>query len=201
MFRRSERNTPTDASTPQVSRRSTTYRVVYTAIEILLVVVVVLAIRTWVGQVYLIPSSSMEPTLHIGDRVLVNKLSYKMGNVQRGDIVVFHSPSNLSSACHDTQVPFLIKRVIGLGGETISSIGNNVYINGTMIPEPWFKGRTVALGPAIKKQVIPEGDVFLLGDNRAISCDSRYWGPVPASSIVGKAMFIVWPISRISRIG
>ena len=167
--------------------------------EWILVVVIALlgafVIRTFFFQTFYIPSGSMEPTLQIGDRIIVSKLSYKLHSVERGNIVVFHAPPREATACADPQIKDLVKRVIGLPGETISSSGNTVLINGKPLAEPWFPA--VPLGQPIQTQKIPANSYFVMGDNRTESCDSRDWGPVPQGNIIGHVIFRVWPISRI----
>jgi signal peptidase I len=154
-------------------------------------VLAALLLRAFVVQPYFIPSGSMETTLDIGDKVLVNKLSYDFHPVHRGDIVVFSKPPN----DYSPGIKDLIKRVIGLPGETISASGGSVYINGAKLAEPWLpKGtQTAAFGPVS----IPAGEYFVMGDNRGDSADSRVIGPIPKKLIVGRAFLIIWPLSRI----
>jgi signal peptidase I len=165
---------------------------------IVLVVALVLAfvLRTFVIQTYSIPSVSMYPTLKVGDRILVNKLSYHLHPVRRGDIVVFATPPKELPIL---MVNDLVKRVIGLPGETISSGPHGqVLINGKAIAEPWLTAHARANpGPAIMKQKIPAGEVFVMGDNRDESEDSRFFGPIDESLIVGRAVFGFWPLSHI----
>jgi len=153
-------------------------------------------LRTFVVQTYSIPSGSMIPTLMIGDRILVDKLSYHLHAVHRGDVVVFATPPK--------EVPILmvkdlVKRVIGLPGETISSGPHGqVLINGKVIRQPWLTAQARAEpGPNIATEKIPAGEVFVMGDNRGSSDDSRDYGPVSESLIVGRAVFGFWPLSRI----
>ncbi len=153
-------------------------------------------LRTFVIQTYSIPSVSMVPTLQVGDRILVDKLSYHLHPVHRGDVLVFATPPK--------EVPILmvkdlVKRVIGLPGEKISSGPHGeVLINGKAIKQPWLTAQAQAdPGPPIRTQVIPKGDIFVMGDNRGLSDDSRDYGPVPESLIVGRALFGFWPLSRI----
>jgi signal peptidase I len=155
------------------------------------VVAVLLAVvlRTEVISSYSIPSPSMAPTLQVGDHVLVNQLD---GPVHRGDIVVFARPP--AEHC-GTPVAHLVKRVIGLPGDRISSPGGTVEVDGRPLPQPWLP-RPDPLGPSIRPQVVPARSYFVLGDNRAASCDSRYWGVVPAGDVVGKVVAITWPPSR-----
>lgn len=165
---------------------------------IILVVAVVASflVRAYAVQTFFIPSGSMEPTLHTGDRILVNKLSVRFGTINVGDIIVFKAPA--SEHCGDGNFPDLVKRVIGLPGQVITSKGNTVYVNGHPLKEPWTYFHT--LNPQIKKVTVPANNYFVMGDNRANSCDSRYWGTVPRSDIIGKAFFRIWPLSRIGFI-
>jgi signal peptidase I len=174
--------------------------------ETLVVVVVALAaallLRTFVVQTFFIPSGSMEPTLQIGDRILVDKLSYHLHGVDRGNIVVFRRPADEN--CGGAPVADLVKRVIGLPGETISLSKGYVDINGKRLNETWlptsvqgttFPGPTGPSYNLAKPYVIPANHYFVMGDNREDSCDSRYWGPIPRSLIVGKVDVRVWPLS------
>lgn len=188
------------------ARPKASARRVLTELSVIIFVAVVLAIvlRTLVVGTYLIPSGSMEPTLMINDRILVDKLSYHLHGVHRADIVVFSTPPNEN--CGGAPVADLVKRVIGLPGETISLFDGQVYIDGRRLPEPWLpaavqgstqpgpSGTPYSLQRPFK---IPAGDVYVMGDNRGVSCDSRYWGPIPESSIVGKVDFRIWPVSRL----
>jgi signal peptidase I len=158
-------------------------------------VVAALVIRLWLIQPFFIPSGSMEPTLDVGDRVLVNKVSYDVHSVHRGDIVVFSRPPN----DNEQGIKDLVKRVIGLPGETISSgADGSVIINGQPIKQPWLTAAAKASpGPPIPRMVIPSGEYFMMGDNRGNSEDSRYFGPVSGKLIVGRAFVVVWPLSRL----
>ncbi|HEY1443459.1 MAG TPA: signal peptidase I [Acidimicrobiales bacterium] len=166
--------------------------------------VVALLLRTYVIATYSIPSGSMEPTLQVGDRIVVNKLSYHLHGIDRSDIIVFSTPPN--EDCAGPPVADLVKRVIGLPGETIALSGGNVVLDGRVLREPWLpaseRGRTYP-GPSPAPYSlhhpfrIPEGDVYVMGDNRTLSCDSRYWGPIKKSTIVGKVDLRIWPLSRL----
>ena len=172
---------------------------------VLVAVVVAVLLRTFVVATYSIPSGSMEPTLQVGDRIVVDKLSYHLHGVDRTNIVVFSTPPNEN--CAGPPVSDLVKRVIGLPGETISLHNGNVYINGHLLPEPFLPPNLrddTYPGPSTAPYAlhqpryrIPAGEVYVMGDNRPNSCDSRYWGPVPESTIVGKADTRIWPLSRI----
>jgi signal peptidase I len=162
---------------------------------VILVIAVVASflVRAYAVQTFFIPSGSMEPTLHLGDRILVNKLSVRFGTINVGDIIVFKAPP--TEHCDDGSYSDLVKRVIGLPGQTLTSKGNTVYVNGKALKEPWTYFRT--LNPPIKKVKVPKNSYYVMGDNRANSCDSRFWGTVPRKDIIGKAFFRMWPLSRI----
>jgi signal peptidase I len=154
-------------------------------VVIVIAAVVSVVLRVYVVQTFFVPSASMEPTLQIGDRILVQKLDFSL---QRGAIVVFEHPKR------DLEPPLnedLVKRIIGLPGETIWSKGNTIYINGKPLKEPWLPPGTT-LGVPIVKQKIPAGEYFMMGDNRTDSLDSRVWGPIPGSTIIGRVFLIVW---------
>ena len=154
-------------------------------------VAVAFGVRAYVVQTYFIPSASMEPTLLIGDRILVDKLSYHLHGVGRGDIVVFAKPPREVA---DPTIKDLVKRVIGLPGDVISSRGGRVYINGKVLPEPWL-GRGIVTTD-IRTQKVPPNEYFVMGDNRSDSQDSRFFGPIPRSLIVGRVVLLIWPLSR-----
>jgi signal peptidase I len=161
------------------------------AVVLVVAAALAIAVRTFVLQTYFIPSPSMEPTLLVGDRILVDKLSYHLHGVSRGDIVVFAKPPKET----DPSIKDLVKRVIGLPGDTVSSSGGRVYINGKALPEPWLPRGTVTTG--IATQRIPPNEYFVMGDNRSDSQDSRFFGPIPRSLIVGRVVLRIWPFSRI----
>lgn len=152
---------------------------------------VALALRAFVVQTFYVPSGSMLPTLQIGDRMLVDKLPFVVDHIQRGDIIVFRrTPADTSTDAGD-----LVKRVIGLPGETISSKGDTVYIDGRPLSEPWLPplvGQCAQPALDIRPTTIPAGHYFVLGDCRGNSEDSRFWGTVPHSYIVGKVFVVVW---------
>ncbi len=164
--------------------------------------IVALVVKTFLFQAFYIPSGSMEPTLESNDRVLVNKLSYDLHDVHRGDVIVFELPPDKVGA---DGIKDLIKRVIGLPGDVIESRDGTVYINDHALTEPYLADGTItgdpddALNPAIDRQTVPEGHVFVLGDNRSNSADSRYAyrGPIPIDTIVGRAFVLVWPPGKL----
>ena len=175
--------------------------------------IVALLIRNFVFTTFWIPSESMEPTL-IGDasgsgrhdRVIVNRLSYKLHDVRRGDIVVFSTPPNEAPRTADgREIKDLIKRVIGLPGETITISGGRVHVNGKVLPEPYLpkETRTYGIPRAICPDthtsfVISKGSVLVLGDNRAHSEDGRCFGTIRQSTIVGRAFVRIWPLNKMT---
>jgi signal peptidase I len=170
---------------------------------IVLVVAVVLAVgvRTYVAQMFYIPSGSMLPTLQIGDRIVVDKLSYHFHAVDRGDIVVFRRPPLELANYSD-----LVKRVIGLPGDTIASVDGRIMVNGRFLAEPWLPNPPPETLPSPLSAPyslnhpyrVPAGDYYVMGDNRTDSEDSRYFGPIPRSLIVGKMAFKAWPLTPTS---
>jgi signal peptidase I len=174
------------------------------AVVVVVAVLVAVLLRAFVVQTFFIPSGSMEPTLQIGDRILVNKLSYHFHGVDRGNIVVFSRPP--TENCGGPEVNDLVKRVIGLPGDVISLSNGYVYVDGKKLDESWLpaseQGITVA-GPAgnssnlARPYRVPADNYFVMGDNRTDSCDSRYWGPINRSLIVGKVELRVWPLSSL----
>jgi signal peptidase I len=168
---------------------------------LLLALLVAFGVRTYVAQIFYIPSGSMLPTLQIGDRIVVDKLSYDIHGVHRGDIVVFRRPP-----LEQADYPDLVKRVIGLPGDTIASIGGRVYVNGQQLAEPWLPTPNPPTYPSPLNAafslnhpfLVPAGEYFVMGDNRTNSEDSRYFGPISQKLIVGKMMFVVWPLSDLS---
>jgi signal peptidase I len=168
--------------------RTTRRRILEWVVVVLLAVLVAGGLRTYVVQAFYVPSGSMLPTLQIGDRIVVIKFGY---TVHRGDIVVFQRPP----ADTGTTDKDLVKRVIGLPGETISSSGNTVLIDGRPLKEPWLAplvGSCAETAENIPTTKIPPAHYFVMGDCRGNSADSRTWGTLPASLIVGKVFVIVW---------
>jgi signal peptidase I len=156
-------------------------------------VLVSLLVRTYVLQTFYIPSGSMKPTLYEGNRIVVDKLAVEFGTINIGDIVVFKAPPDVNKDCTDP-VADLVKRVIGVPGDTLTSHGNTIYVNGAPLNENW--SHYEPLGPAINKITLRPGQYFMMGDNHAASCDSRYWGTVPRSDIIGKVFLKFWPLSQ-----
>jgi signal peptidase I len=166
-----------------------------TAALVVAAVLLALSVRTFGYQTFWIPSTSMVPTLQKGDRILVQKAFFNWHDLHRGDIVVFARPPR--DHCGGAADDDLVKRIIALPGQTIYSAGNTLYVNGRPLTEPYLP-RIDPLGPPIPDASrlhpfrVPAGDFYVLGDNRQISCDSRFWGPIKGSSIVGRVVLLLW---------
>jgi signal peptidase I len=169
-------------------------------------VAIVLAIKQWVVNPYRIPSSSMEPTLHcagaglgctarFSDRVLANRFIYHFTDPKRGDIVVFETPQRARQDCGAGGT--FVKRIIGLPGETWEMRNGVVYINGRRLREPYVHRDRRDLDTSAPEK-IPPSSYFVMGDNRAQSCDSRVWGALPRENLIGKVFAVYWPPRRIS---
>jgi signal peptidase I len=176
---------------------STKLRVAGEAIEsfTIAVALVFLVIRPFMLQAFYIPSPSMLPTLQVNDRILVNKLSYRFGGPQRHDIVVFRAPE---AAIGEQGIPEeeqdFVKRVIGLPGDTVEIRDGVTYVNGLVQSEPYTREPPSYDMPL---RIVPEGRLFVMGDNRNHSNDSHRWGTLECSRVLGKAVFVFWPPSRI----
>jgi signal peptidase I len=165
-----------------------------TAAMILVAVLVAGLLRSFAFQTFWIPTSSMVPTLGVNDRVLVQKAFFTWHDVREGDIVVFTHPP-LDYCGGPQEGGDLVKRVIALPGQTIYSSGNSIYINGRLLSEPYLPSDDPLGRPIASRQHpyrVPAGDFYMMGDNRAISCDSRYWGPIKGSTMVGKVVLDLW---------
>lgn len=172
-----------EVAPPEPKRRR--HRLVGWLIVIIVAAVVSVLLRLFVVQTFWVPTGSMTPTLLPNDRILVQKFDFPL---QRGEIVVFDHPKR------DLEPPLnedLVKRIIGLPGETIWSVGNTVYIDGKPLAEPWLPKGT-QLGQPIQRQTIPKGEYFMMGDNRSDSYDSRDWGPIPGNTIIGRVFLVIW---------
>jgi signal peptidase I len=191
-----EQGSGAEHATARKPRRSGWRSAIEWALVIGGALLVALVVRTFLVQAFWIPSASMEPTLHEGDRVLVNKLSYDLHDVRHGDVIVFERPDEPSDVPHpEDEIPDLIKRVIGLPGDTIEARDGVVYINDERIDEPYLVADTPTTD--LPRQEVPEGKVFVMGDNRTNSHDSRRFGPIDESSIVGRAFLRIYPLDDI----
>ena len=170
-------------------------------------VILALGIRTFVADSRFIPSGSMLPTLQIDDRLIIDKISYRFSDPQRGDVVVFNPTAQLEQELKADGEPkykeAFIKRVIGLPGDRIDVRGGKVYINRKLLSENylgeppnynWSSTELTADG------IVPKGNYLVLGDNRNNSYDGHYWGFLPQDKIIGKAIVRFWPINRVGRI-
>lgn len=147
-------------------------------------------VRPVVASPVYVPSESMLPTLEVWDRILVNKLADNFSEPERGDIVVFESPEESSE--------LLIKRTIGLPGESVELRGGDLYINGEFVEEPYVADTAppTSFGPV----EVPEGHYFFMGDNRGGSVDSRAYGPVSEENLIGEALLRFWPPGRVGSV-
>jgi signal peptidase I len=155
-----------------------------------LAVVAAFVIKTFLVQAFVIPSGSMQHTLEINDRVLVSKFAYRISDVKRGDVIVFKNPQRLTG-----EPAQLIKRVAATEGDVIESVDGKVQVNGVVVDEPYLAPGTVTRD--LPRQTVPAGQVFVLGDNRSNSKDSRFIGTIATDTIIGKAFFRIWPLSRL----
>lgn len=174
--------------------------------SIIIALILALIIRTFFVQAFKIPSGSMIPTFEIGDRIFVNKLVYgaripftdirlpALKAPQRGDVIIFVSP--------ETPTKDFVKRLIALEGETVEIKDGNIYINGKAlngyIPiQSNYYYNQGSYGKGGEPTTVPKGSYYALGDNSANSRDSRYWGFIPKKNLIGKAVFVYWPLQRM----
>ncbi len=181
-----------DAAAPRRKGRRQLRRNIEWVVIVVVAVLSALLVKTYLIEAFYIPSGSMEPTLKTGDRVLVNKLSYRLHAVHRGDVIVFKRPPGVAG---EPRIRDFIKRVIGLPGETIETRGEVVYVNDKPLKEPYLPpgSRTV---PGIERQRIPAKHYWVMGDNRSNSSDSRFFRTITESSIIGRAFVQVWPVNH-----
>jgi signal peptidase I len=149
--------------------------------------VLALLIQQFIVKPFYIPSESMENTLVKGDRVLVSRFTYRFGQPHRGDIVVFHPPSD--------QTQDYIKRVVGVAGDTVAVRDGRLYINGVVQDEPYVKEPRMVVD--FDQKTVPQGSIFVMGDNRNNSGDSRVFGPVKVNEVVGEAFLVYWPLTKL----
>jgi signal peptidase I len=176
---------------------------------------VAVVIKTFLVQPFYVPSESMLPTIEINDRVMISKLNYRFGEPRRGDIVVFISPFN--DEIDDESIPEavirhileaigiqtasaedLIKRVVAVGGDTVEIRGGLLVVNGEEADEPYLL-ETGGM-PDFSPVVVPADSVFVMGDNRAVSYDSRRFGAIPNDHLLGEAVLRIWPLSRLGAV-
>lgn len=172
-----------------------TFSFIWEVIKIVaLALVIVLPIRYFLFQPFVIQGSSMEPNFHDGDYLIVNELTYRFSEPARGDVIVFKYPLDPSKR--------FIKRVMGLPGDTIQAKNNRVYIikdgKTTELDEKYLSSsaRTPSFGPV----TVPVGQYYVLGDNREFSSDSHEWGTLPRVNIIGSVLFRLWPLGQLAKI-
>lgn len=179
---------------------------------LLIALVVAVVIKTFLVQPFYIPSGSMIPTLEVNDRVIVAKVG--TGDVARGEVVVFENPYAVETETSALEVvgtavldalgirtspdEDLIKRVVAVGGDVVEVVDNRLLVNGVAVDEPYLAPG--AFMPDMAPLTIPEGHLFMMGDNRSSSSDSRVFGPVPAGHVIGEAVVRIWPLGRIGTL-
>ncbi|MBX5469838.1 MAG: signal peptidase I [Thermoleophilaceae bacterium] len=175
-----------------------------------------LVIQAFLVKPFRIPSESMVPTLAVGQRVLVDRVTLRFSDPHRGDILVFKPPKGSDTdTCGVTRPPDeacpmptkgeadtnFIKRVVAVPGDRLKIVRGRVYVNGKLQNEPFARPSASCDVCNLPKEItIPPGHFFMMGDNRGASADSRYWGPIPKSSIIGEAFFTYWPPKRIGAL-
>jgi signal peptidase I len=155
---------------------------------IVLALVLFMAINFLTARIR-VDGSSMEPNFHDGDYVIVNRMAYRFGDIQRGDVIVFPYPLH--------EEDDYIKRVIGLPGDHVAVYSGIVYVNGEALSEPYIMEKP---NTDLAEVIVPDGYVYVMGDNRNASSDSRSWGPLQIEKIIGKAVFRYWPFSTMGLI-
>ena len=186
---------PPDRRVPTGRRRRSGVRYVAEWVIIVIAAIgVAFTVRSALVQAFYIPSESMVPTLKVHDRLLVDKVSFRMRQVHRGEIVVFRRPPRET----DTSIKELIKRVVALPGETVEAIDGHVYINGRKLDERYLPAGVLTLN--LPPQRIPIDSFWVMGDNRTNSSDSRVFGPIDRKLIVGRAFLRVYPLRRFGRL-
>lgn len=182
---------------PQREETSLVRWLVETALLVLLAFALAQGIKSFVAQPFIIPTGSMQPTIELRNYVLAEKLSYRFTRgPQYRDIVVFKNPSR------DPAAPILIKRLIAVGGQTVDLKDGKVYVDGKQLDEPYAHGKpSYPLNPAIQYPFeVPKGYYWMMGDNRTNSGDSREFGPVPDSDVIGRAMWTYWPVDKFGTL-
>ncbi|MGI8984965.1 MAG: signal peptidase I [Acidimicrobiales bacterium] len=202
------------AAAPERERSDVVVVVRELALLVVTALVIAVVVKSFVAQAFYIPSGSMLPQLRINDRVVVSKVSYRLHDPRRGDIVVFDAPGDVDEG-DGSALPVrvvrsivqsiglaapstdeYIKRVVALPGERVEAHGGRVLVEGRELVEPYLPGGTSTSD--FSAVVVPPGTVWVMGDNRANSADSRVFGPVPRSTVVGRAVARVWPPTHTS---
>jgi signal peptidase I len=203
----------TEVTTPDTERSSLLQVVRELVVLVVTALVIAVVVKSFIAQAFYIPSGSMLPQLQINDRVVVSKVSYRLHDPHRGDIVVFDAPvggrkdsSPLPERALHSVVQSIglsapstdeyIKRVVALPGERVEGHGGKVLVDGRELVEPYLPGGVVTSD--FSAVVVPPETLWVMGDNRGNSADSRVFGPVPESTVVGRAFVRVWPVGHAS---
>ena len=165
---------------------------------IIVALLIAWGIHQFLFQQYVVDGKSMMPTLYNSERLLVDKIPYYFGLPKRGDIIIFRAPKQYAP-----EGQFWVKRVIGLPGDTIRIANGVLYVDGKAVQEPFIMGGTRGMGSHYDfgPVTVPAGHLFVMGDNRAVSFDSRYIGPIKVSSVVGRVDVMFWPLNKFQVIG
>lgn len=163
---------------------------------VIVALAIALSVRFFIAEPRYIPSPSMVPTLAVGDRLLVEKVSYRMRSPQRGEIIVFEPPPQLQAYGYSSQQAF-IKRVIGLPGQRVEVMNGRVIVDGKALEEPYILDTPEYEMSPVE---VPADSLFVMGDNRNDSNDSHIWGTLPQKNALGQAVFRFWPLDKIGRI-
>jgi signal peptidase I len=194
---------PTPAPTEEPSRSKNRWGGCLLEIveTVVLTVIIFFVVQHFVAQPYQIQQVSMKDTLQPGQYVLVDKLSPNFSDYKRGDIIVFTPPDGYQDLEGGQNVPF-IKRVIGVAGDVVEIRNNSIYVNGVQLQEPYvFEGQPTQPLNGQSRWVVPSGYLFVLGDHREQSQDSRVFGPIARSSVIGRAWLRYWPFSNFGFVG
>jgi len=167
------------------TEKNNSWRDILDIFETLLITAVLFLVINFISARVRVDGFSMLPTLQEGEFIFVSKLAYKFDEPERGDIIVFHYPP-------DPKRQDLIKRVIGLPGDVIKVEAGEVFVNGMQLNEPYIAEKPIYYG----EWIVPQGNLFVLGDNRNDSSDSHSWGLLPDEQVVGKSVFIYWPVKE-----
>jgi signal peptidase I len=200
----------------QIKRKSASGSLVELVTIVAVALGLALGIQAFLVKPFRIPSESMVPTLEVGQRVLVDRVSFRFGEPERGDIVVFKPPAGAdSNACgvpprsdracsrptSDQSDTNFIKRVVAVGGDRLKIIGGSVYIDGKRQREPYARLDSECGICNLEREItIPDGYYFMMGDNRGESADSREWGPIPKDWMIGQAFMTYWPPGKVGTL-
>ena len=173
---------------PKARQRSLVGQVIEVIVMIAIAFGVAQLVRAYVVQPFYVPTGSMLPTIQLGDTLLANMYDFRLGTPHRGDVVVLDDPGH--------KLPNLIKRVIAVGGQTVDVRDDGVWVDGVRLDEPYTHGQPSRPGTVALPVTLPADTIWVMGDNRTNSEDSRWFGPVPRSTVHAKAMFVYWPLTR-----